>query len=160
MRRSTPVGNIYFPVAFFILGLFYFHLLKDYIHKKVLIGIIAGFVILALLNLLFIQDLNAFPNVIAPVGSLIIIAFTVLYFSKVMTEAKMKILSAEPLIWINTDLLIYYSVNLFYFSLFNLSLDINREFTKKIHLFYVGVTILLYLLIAIAFTKVKKQSAV
>ncbi|GEM_PF-769935 len=157
MRNTSPVGNNYFPLAFLILGLFYFFLLKDYINKRVIIGTVLVFIFIAIFNLLFIQDLKKFPNIIAPIGALIIIVFSILHFLKVLSDANIESLSAEPLIWINTIILIYYSANLFYFTLFNLSWELNREFTRKIHLFYAGVNILFYAFIAVGFWKVGRK---
>ena len=157
IRNVSPVGNIYFPIAFSILGLFYFSLLKDYINRKIIAGVITTFILLCIVNLMFIQNLQEFPNFVAIVGSLIIIVFSVLQFSKTMAEAKIEKLSAEPIIWINTALLIYYSANFFYFIVFNLSLEFSREFARQIHNFYAGVNVLFYSLIAVGFWKAGKN---
>lgn len=158
IRNSMPVGHIYFPLSILILGLFYILSIKDFINRKIVIGTIVIFEILSIVNLIFIQNIHQFPNIIAAIGALIIIAFSIIYFSKVMTEAKIKKLSDEPMIWINTALLIYFSANFFFYILFNLNVEFDIEFAKRIHAFFFGFNILLYALIIIAFLKVKGKN--
>lgn len=158
IRNSMPAGHIYFPLSILILGLFYILSIKDFINRKIVIGTIVIFEILSIVNLIFIQNIHQFPNIIAAIGALIIIAFSIIYFSKVMTEAKIKKLSDEPMIWINTALLIYFSANFFFYILFNLNVEFDIEFAKRIHAFFFGFNILLYALIIIAFLKVKGKN--
>lgn len=157
LRNTMPVGNVYMPVSLIVLGIFYLFLLKDYIDKKIIIGLIVAFAFLCIANLIFIQDINKFPNITASIGALVIVVFSVLQFSKVMTETKIEKLSAEPLIWINSAFLIYYSANFFFFILYNINVEKNLEFILQIYPVYGVFNLLLYALISIGFLKVKKQ---
>lgn len=157
MSNTMPIGNIYIPVSFLILGLFYLFLLKNYLNRKIIIGIIIAFELLCILNYVFIQNLLEFPNITASIGALIIIAFSVIMFSKIMSEAKIEKLSKEPIIWINTAFLIYYSTNFSYFILFNMNVEYSREFAIQVSIFYVAINCLLYLLISIGFLNVRKR---
>ena len=68
-----------------------------------------------------------------------------------MVEAKIRNLSKEPLIWVNTAILIYYTGNLFYYILFDLFLDYSHEFLKSIGVYFFTLNTLFYILIAIGF---------
>lgn len=157
MINTMPVGNIYIPLSFLILGVFYFFVLENYVNKKVVISVVIAFELLCIINFVFIQNIMEFPNITAAVGALIVIVFAVLLFSKVMSEAKIEKLSKEPLIWINTAFLIYYSGNFFFYVLFNQNMKLSHEFAMPVANFYVGVNALLYALISIGFLKVRRQ---
>lgn len=157
MSNTMPIGNIYIPVSFLILGLFYLFLLKNYLNRKIIVGIIIAFELLCIINYVFVQNLLEFPNITAAIGALIIIAFSVIVFSKIMAEAKIEKLSKEPIIWINTAFLIYYSTNFFFYILFNINVEYSHEFMIQVSLFYAAVNCLLYLLISIGFLNVRKR---
>ncbi len=160
MRNTMPAGNIYIPVVYIILGLFYITVLKEFVKKKILIGIIVAYEFLCIINLIFIQKLLEFPNITAAIGAFIVIIFSILLFSKVLSEAKIEKLSKEPIIWINTAFLIYYSANFFFYILFNVNVEFSLEFAKRAHLIYAGFNILLYAVIAFVFLKVKSDNKV
>ncbi len=77
-----------------------------------------------------------------------------------MLEAKIMKLADEPLIWINTALLIYFTGNLFFYILFNVILEASRAFSKITVQYYSGLMALFYILIAIGFFKAKKSNDV
>lgn len=160
MRNTMPVGNIYFPISILILGFFYFFLLKNYVNKNVIIGVIATFELLCILNYIYIQNLQEFPNITAAVGALIIIAFSIIMFARLISEAKVKKLWKEPVVWISTAFLIYFSANFFFYILFNLNVEFSMDFTRQVYLFYIGFNILLYALIFIGFLKVSKNNKI
>ena len=74
-----------------------------------------------------------------------------------MVEAKIKSISQEPMIWINTAVLLYFSGNLFFNILFSIILETSRDFSKFTTYFIVWLTAAFYLLIAIAFWKAGKK---
>lgn len=81
--------------------------------------------------------------------------FTILYFARVMIEAKIRKLSAEPLIWINTALLIWYASSFFYFITFNVLLTYSREFLGLTVTYYGLSNLILYALVSIGFMKTR-----
>jgi hypothetical protein len=77
-----------------------------------------------------------------------------------MIEAKLKSLSKEPLIWINTAILINYTGNLFYFILFNPILNISTEVLRSLGKYTVVLNAVFYVLIAIGFYLIKADKQV
>lgn len=156
MKNTGPIGHFYFPVAFFIMGMFFLMTLKDFIKPAYILSLIISFEIFSLINVLFIQDLFEFPSLTGSIGAMILFLFSVAFFTKVMTEAKILNLAQEPLIWINSAVLIYYTANFIFYALLNYANSYSREFALLTVKFFSYVNLLFYLLIAIGFWKVKK----
>jgi hypothetical protein len=156
MKNTMPIGHFYFPMAFIILGIFYMQVLKDFIKPAYILIVTTAFVTYSIINTLFIQSLHEYANIVGSIGALIIFLFAVAYFTKVMVEAKITKLSHEPLIWINTAILIYYTGNFFYHSLYNLRLQASLEMAILAVKVFAVFNILFYLIIGIGFLKVVK----
>ncbi|MEN8116326.1 MAG: hypothetical protein ABFS16_05075 [Bacteroidota bacterium] len=157
MQNTMPIGHFYIPISFLIMALFYLKELGGFINRKIIIGFIVLFEVFCIINSVFIQSLLQFPNIAGSTGAIILLVFSIVLFNKIMVEAKIKKLFAEPLVWINTGVLLYYSANLFFYALFNYSVVRNLEFAKfTVNLFSV-FNLLFYLLIAIGFWKAGKQ---
>ncbi len=153
VNNNLPLLHLYGLVTFLILGIFYRYLLAGYIKQKWIDIIIALYAIYYLINSLFLQSIYEFPGVARAIGTFIILLLIILYFVKVMQEAKIRNLFAEPVIWISGALLIYYAYNLFYFILFNLLIDFSMKFAELVTNYRIGVNLLVYTMISIAFIK-------
>jgi hypothetical protein len=156
MKNTMPIGHFYFPMAFLIMGLFYRQVLKDFIKPKFILIPIILFLTYCLINTLFIQSLFEYASLEGSIGAMILFLFSVTFFTKVMVEAKIMKLSEEPLIWINTAVLIYYAANFFYHSLYNVRLNASLEIAVLSVIIFSGLNILFYLIIIIGFLKAKK----
>ncbi|HSO87780.1 MAG TPA: hypothetical protein VLQ91_14580 [Draconibacterium sp.] len=156
MQNTGPIGHFYFPVAFFIMGMFFLMILKDFIKPAYILILIISFEVFSLINVLFIQDLYEFPSLTGSIGAMILFLFSVAFFTKVMTEAKILKLAQEPLIWINSAVLVYYTGNFIFYVLLNYANNYSREFALLTVKFFSYINLLFYLLIAIGFWKVKK----
>jgi hypothetical protein len=141
------------------MGMFFLVILKDFIKPAYILGLIISFEILSLINMLFIQSLLEFPSLIGSIGAMILFLFSVAFFTKVMTEAKILKLAQDPLIWINSGVLIYYTANFVFYALLNYANSYSREFAVLMVLFFSYVNFLFYLLLAIGFWKVKKVNS-
>lgn len=151
MKNGLPIGHFYFPIAIFIAGMFYKQILNDFIKPKYIIGIIILYEIYCIVNPIFIQGLFEYPSITGSIGALIIFLFSVAFFVKVMVDANIVKLSAEPLIWVNTGFLIYYTVGFFYHSLYNLRTTASMEVALFAVKFFTFLNLLFYLIISIAF---------
>jgi len=151
MRNAMPVGHFYFPIAFLLVSLFYLQVLNGFIKRSALIAVVVIFETYALINSVFIQSLFQFPSLVGSIASMLVFLFAVAYFTKIMVEAKIDRLSGEPSIWINTGFLVYYTVNFFYYSLYNLRISASKEVTQIAIRFFSATNLLFYAIICIAF---------
>ncbi|MBT3383411.1 MAG: hypothetical protein HN778_05765 [Prolixibacteraceae bacterium] len=155
IKNTMPVGHFYIPISLLILTVFYSNELKGYIPKNLLIGLISSFLLFCLINEIFIQSIFDFPNLTGSIAAIILLLFSILLFSKIMLEAKIKKLTREPLVWINTGVLLYYSANLFFYALFDYSLKFSTDFTLFTILIFSVFNVVFYILISIGFIKTK-----
>lgn len=158
LKNTLVFLHLYVPLEFLLLGFTYLYALRGYFNTKFLLVIIVGFEFYCLINPIFFQNINEYTHA-RSISSLLLILLSILYFHKVVIEAKIESLSKEPMIWINTAVLIYFSGNLFYNVLFSFILDYSREFSKMTTYYFVVLTAFFYLLIAIGFWKVGKQQS-
>jgi hypothetical protein len=157
MKNTMPIGHFYFPAAILILGLFYLRVLRNFIRPIYILTIIITFESYSIINSLFIQGLFEFASLVASVGALIIFLFSVAFFTKIMVEAKITKLSSEPLIWLNSVLLIYFAGNFFYYTLYNLRLLASMEVALLAIKLFGILNLMLYLIITISFLLVIKK---
>ena len=157
MKNAMPIGHFYFPLAFLIMGLFYMKVLKDFVQTKYVLLLIITFEIYCVINSTFIQSFFDYPSQVGSIGAMLLFIFSVVYFTKIMVEAKIRNLSNEPLIWINTANLIYYTGNFFYYSLYNLRITSSMEIFLFSAQLFSALNILFYAIISIGFLKVKRE---
>jgi hypothetical protein len=148
IKNNMPVGHTYISVSFIFIALFYLYELKGFINKKVIAGIILLFIIFSITNIIFFQSYYDYPSTTGAITALFLVVFSILLFSKIMTEGKIKYLSQSSLIWINTAVLINYAGNFFFYILFNMLLDYSTEFITKTLQFFKVLYVLFYVLLA------------
>lgn len=150
-RNTMPKSHLYTLVSFVLLFLFYQSVFKKFIKRKWFLAIIVFYMVFCFTNLLFFQSIYKYPSLPLSVLAIIMVSFSIIYFYKIMIEAKIINLSKEPLIWINTGILIYYTGNLFYYILFNLFLNYSHEYLRSIGVYFFTLNTLFYVLIAVGF---------
>ncbi len=150
-RNTMPIGHIYIPLSILLLCFFYRKLLNGYIRLWIIDSLILAFIIFSVIDTVFIQSFFAFPNIIGACGALILAVLSVMYFSKIMTEAKIEKLWMEPLIWINSAILFYFAGSFFYYILFNINVKFSNEFARLTVRIFGILNIIFYALIGFIF---------
>ncbi len=151
------ISHFYVMIEFFLWALFYWFLMKSYIKKKLFWTVALLFEFYCILNTIFIQNLNEYP-ITRAVESIFIVILSIITFHRIMIEGKIEKLTTEPVVWINTAVLLYFSSSVFFHLLFNLSLNINIEFLKLSGYFFIAANTLLYLLFSVSFYLQKLKS--
>lgn len=159
-QNTMPLGNVYIPLSVFVFSLFYLKTLRGFVNSKIIIGLIILYELFCVVNLIFIQNMYEFPNLPGAFGALLFLAFSILLFAKIMVEAKIERLFNEPVVWINTGVLIYYSAGFFYYALFNYSLQFSREFVYNTVIANAVANILFFVFITVGFWKAGRQKEV
>lgn len=156
VRKNLEFLHIYVPIEFLLIALAYYSALKSHVNKAFLLILVIVFELFCVVNPIFMQELHEYSSARA-ISSVLLILFSILYYHKVMVESKVRALSTEPMIWINTAVLVYFAGNLFFNLLFSLILEYSREFSKLTTYYFVILVALFYLLIAIGFWKAGRQ---
>ncbi len=154
-----PIGHIYISFSFIFIALFYLYELKGYLNTNVITGIIILFEIFSILNITFIQSYYDYPSITGSISALILVVFSILLFSKIMNEGRIKKLSQSSVIWINTAILINYAGNFFFYILFNIILKYSTEFIHITLNFFKILYVLFYLSLAIGFLQAGTKPA-
>ncbi len=129
---TLPALHFYIIIEFLLLSLFYWKMLAGFINKIFFWSVFVLFESYAIINPFFIQELFVYPNFVRAIGSLIILFFAILFFMKIMTEAKVLRLANEPAVWINMAFILYLTPFFFYNILFNALLENNRTLLTQI----------------------------
>lgn len=156
VRHNLEISHYYFPLEFLFLALLYLRELGGFVKKKWLKGFIGFFMLYCLINPIFLQEYSQYSQV-RSYSSIILVVFSILYYYRVLTEAKIRKLANEPMIWINTAVLLYFAGSLFYNVLFTLILEYSREFSKLSASYFAVLNIVFYVLIAISIVKAGRQ---
>lgn len=138
---------------------FYSYLLGDAISRKWFLYVFLGFLLLSVANSIFLQPLSRNNTYARSIEAVIIIACAVLYFYKMLSEAKLKAPARSPYFWINTGFLIYFSGSLVLFTLSNYIRGPQyRQLRLDIWTMHAFFAILLYVLIGIGLWKQKRST--
>lgn len=157
-KNTMPIGHLYFTLSIVLLCFFYLRMLKGFSKKWLKHGLLGIFLTYAIVNPLWIQSVMLFPNYLGAVGALILVIYSILFFSRILTETKIEKLSREPMLWINTAILFFYAGSFFYFVLFNLNVEKSLNFMILTARLYAILNILLYLSLGVAFLLEGKKS--
>lgn len=156
---TMPKRHLYTFISFLFLGLFYNSLFRGFFRNNWILIIVILFEVYFLINSFFIQSIYEYPGLDRSISILIVVLFSILYFYKTMVETKITDLFNEPLIWINTAILIYYSGNLFFNILFKIIFEYSLEFGKLTFLYLKILNAIFYILITVGFLKVKTTTS-
>jgi hypothetical protein len=156
LKTNLPGMHVYVPIKFFLFSMAYRHFLDGFLNKKVIYGIMIIVISYSVINSLFIQSIYLFPNFVRAIGIFILAVYAMLWFLKSLREMKITSLRADPVVWINTGAIIYFSGSFFIFILSNLFLEHSRVILGYSFRVSTFLSNLFYILIAIGFWKTKK----
>lgn len=157
IKNTLPLVHLYVIFSFLLLTLFFYELLEGFIKRKWFTAILVLFGVFYFINIFYFQSFNDYPNIPFSVLSIVILVFSLIYFYKTMIEAKIVKLADEPLIWINTGIVVFFTGNFFFHIFFNIFLESSREFLMLIGTYFRILIAFFYILITIGFWKAKKQ---
>ncbi len=119
-RNNMPLLHLYVAGGGFLLAVFYQKVLDGFISKKIIAAITAIFLIITIVNSLFIQGIYTFNSYGLTVEAIIVIILSLstyrVMLNDIVKQDRMKL--TKSLNWINSGLFIYYSSSLliFYFG--------------------------------------------
>lgn len=136
---------------------FYSYLLSDAMNRKAFLYVFLGFALLSIANSIYLQKLTQNNTYARSLEAMIIIVCAVMYFYRLLSEAKLKSPIRSPYFWINTGFLIYFSSSLVLFTLSNYIRGPQyRQLRMDIWTLHAFFAIVLYALIAVGLWRHKK----
>lgn len=147
--------HLYTPLEFACIAWFFSTVLKGFFPKKVFLWLAIGFTLLSCLNSAFLQDTKTFNTYARSLEGLLVITMCLFWCYKTLLEMKIQRLEEDPVFWVNTGFLLYFSGNVLLFAFSNYILNINSDLNLYIWAFHALFSILLYFLITIGLWKAK-----
>ncbi|MBS1665473.1 MAG: hypothetical protein JST68_30810 [Bacteroidetes bacterium] len=149
--------HVYTVVELLLIGCYYQDALKEVLPKALIPVTIAVFVIASLCNSFFIQGWNHFNTYTRPVEAVIVIAWSIIYYYKVLSGIASGLIRASPDFWINTGFLLYFSAALSLFTLSNYILPLDHRFNIYIWTLHACFSNLLYIFIFVGLWNYKVE---
>ena len=84
--------------------------------------------LLLIASLIFVEGLRAYPTIANTLLGVQLIIFSLAYFYQLLTRQEFVHIEKQGLFWINTGVLIYCSINIFLFMLFD---RLNRDYRSE-----------------------------
>ncbi len=118
-RNTLPMLHLYTAIEFTVFWLFYYRFFKFFYSKTAMGVLLSLFLLFAILNALFLQKIDTFNTYARGLESLMIISLSLLAFNKILVELDTRYPTKQPIFWVNTGVLFYFSGNLVVFVLSN-----------------------------------------
>ena len=150
--------HFYVMFEFFLWAMFFWYSMKPYIKRNLYWALVAIFEIYCILNMIFFQDIFTEYSTPRAVECILILALSIITFQRIMIESKIVNVIIEPIIWINTAVLLYFASSLFFHLLFNVLLIEDIEFLKKSGYLFMAANTVFYGILSFVFFLQKKKS--
>lgn len=117
--NNLPIYHFYTVFELLLILNIYITVLKHPFSKKFFVFIGIGFTVFAIINTLYFQDLTTFNSNTTTLLGILVIFLALSYFYTLLKEVKYSALESNPMFWINSGFLIYFSSNLTLFFINN-----------------------------------------
>ncbi|WP_298319870.1 hypothetical protein [uncultured Aquimarina sp.] len=117
--NNLPVYHFYIIIEFLLIMYIYRDELSGLFSKLFFVVLGFGFIIFSIINTFFFQDLSTFNSNATTLLGVLVIFFALSYFYALLKEVKYSALETNPMFWINSGFLIYFSSNLILFFINN-----------------------------------------
>ena len=154
--NNLPLLHVYTIFEFLFLGVFFYQVSQRQKIKKLIRGSMLLFPVFCLINFAFIQDLHVFNSYTRPIGALLLISFSLVYFYVQTVDNHDLRWHSQPKTWIVIGVLIYFSSSLVQFSFSNVvSTHVSANTKLFIWAIHATLVLIMYLLFAVGFAKCK-----
>ncbi|MCB0628320.1 MAG: hypothetical protein R2824_14660 [Saprospiraceae bacterium] len=123
VRNTDEFQNLVYYIftlcEFILLSYIFMQTLVPFFRRAFLLTLIIFFCLFVIVDMVWLSGLAAFNSYSTAVEGLLIIFLILCYFYKTLQELRIKYLEREPLFWVSTGVLLYFSSNLFIFLFTN-----------------------------------------
>jgi hypothetical protein len=104
-------------VVFFTL--IYYHAFYESVLKKITLILGGVTLLIMIVNEIFIESMWVYPSISNTILCMLCIPLSLIYFYQIFSRQEFVHIEKQGMFWINAGVLIYFSVNIFLFMLFN-----------------------------------------
>lgn len=152
--NNLPVFHVFTVIEFILLSLFFNSIYKRKIYSIITFITIGIFILLAILNSFFLQDLYKFNTYTRSVEAIILICYCVYYFYHLISSNEDVNYSVT---WHVSGMFIYFSASSILFIMSNVTLTINKELNWILWHIHSAMLLIMYIFITIGFYIGKKR---
>ncbi len=152
-HNNLWVLHWYTPLEFACIVWFYSKVLQGFVKKGLFIAAGLGFTVLSVLNSTFLQDTETFNTYARSLEGILVILFCLSWCYRTLDEMKIQRLEQNPVFWVNTGFLLYFSGTVLLFAFSNYIMDFNRALNLYIWAFHALFSLLLYIFITVGLWK-------
>lgn len=131
--NNMPMLHLFIAISITFFSTIYYKAFSSPSLRTVVLGLGSAAFLLVVINAIFLQGIWIYPSLSNTVQSIIMITFSLLYFYQIFTRQEYIHIEKQGLFWINSGVLIYFSINIFLFMLFNLVIANQRQELYAIH---------------------------
>lgn len=103
------IYNLSFFIQYFLIFLFFFHILKGKTLKNIVLGSAIAYYIFAIIDLLFIEHFRPMNTYSFALASTFVVILCVFYFNQLKNKEPVEKLYTIPSVWIVTGLFLYHA---------------------------------------------------
>lgn len=118
-RNTLPILHLYTVIEFSVFWLFYFRFFKLFYSQKKMLALLFFFGLFAVFNAIFLQKIDSFNTYVRGLECIAMISLSLLAYNKILVELDTRYPTKQPVFWVNTGVLFYFSGNLVVFVLSN-----------------------------------------
>jgi hypothetical protein len=156
-RNLLSIWHIYTFIEFCFLGLIFQKHIIPPLRKSWFAVIFYGFIILALLNTLFLQGFTQFNSYNRVLESLIFIVFSIVALFRFILEEEKVSMYHFPIFWFASGVLLYFSGNLFIYIFSNFLMKNYTSLNKYTWLINALMNDILYMFFSVALWKGREE---
>ncbi|MES1249253.1 MAG: hypothetical protein ABUL46_01140, partial [Chitinophaga rupis] len=116
------IFNLFTCGEFIFYSFFYLNILENQRVKKIIRYAMGVYPLLFLINIFWIEGFYRFHTITYRIGSVMIVVWAYLYFRQLMRSSSYSPVLRNPIFWISTGLLFFYTGFFFYMTAFNILL--------------------------------------
>ena len=119
VRNNQFIGHLFDLMAVVFFTVIYYRAFHESLFKKLALIFGSATLVIIICNTIFIEGLTAYPSISNTVLCLLMIILSLTYFYQLLTRQEFIHIDKQGLFWINAGALFYFSVNIFFFMIFN-----------------------------------------
>jgi hypothetical protein len=151
LGNNTAEYNIYLIFSFSFYLNFFREIVNSRLVKKIILGVMCAFFLLSIINIAYIQKIGDFNSITYSLGCLLIITMAFYYFFEIFQHPKATKLTREPMFWITSGLLFYFSCCFPFIGVNNIIKNMPAVLVQNLMSILDILSALLYILFTIAF---------
>ncbi len=117
--NNYPALHIFIIITLLFFSVIYYKAFFNPVFKKITVVISVLTFLLLIATLIFVEGLRAYATIANTLLGVPLIIFSLAYFYQLLTRQEFIHIEKQGLFWINAGILLYYTINIFLFMLFD-----------------------------------------